>query len=194
MISPRLTEFLASLTRLDAVPVADVERMLLDAGGPVPPIWLDFHERYAGYVLELGDDSGVLGLAHERGTWLEPHALRLFRRQDRRVWGIACADIHPSYEYVLDTEGEFVGGPAESFDVYIEQFACIWTFTKTKFRGLPFKQIRSPEFRAEVLARASLEFVAEASDRYSKVWMDDRYLVVDNPETSELKDGWQRLD
>ena len=45
-----------------------------------------------------------------------------------KTWQIFCADGHPSYNYRLEQTGEFIGAPAESFDIHVERIARGWEF------------------------------------------------------------------
>jgi len=44
---------------------------------------------------------------------------------------IAGADVHPSFDYLLTPEGEFIGPPfpSESFDIKVERNALLWEFS-----------------------------------------------------------------
>lgn len=130
----------------------------------------------------------------EAATCHDPRKPLLFRRvATREVWGIACADAHPSYEFVLTTTGEFRHAPTERFDVFIEQSACIWSFTDVpKFRGVPYPTLDDEEFIAKLSARETLVEVPEASDSFTRVRIDDAYLVFEDPETGDFKDAWER--
>lgn len=193
MLSQRGQDFLASLERRPSVPTAQVEAILA-AAGVVNPAWLDFHQRYAGYVLDLGRDIAVLGLVFDAAEWFEPGEPRFFRVQHTgEIWGIACADAHPSYEYVLTVEGQFQGGLAESFDVFVEQSACLWWFrSRGKVRLCKISTIQDDEFRARLLERPTLQPVPEASDQFTRVLMDDEYLVFDDPREDRLSEVWER--
>ena len=94
---------------------------------------------------------------------------------------------------MLRVDGQFKGGPTENFDVFVEQNACIWSFTTDgKARVLPISQVQDEDFRARVLEQAALQPVTEASDRFTRVLMSDRYLVFDDPSEDRLMDAWER--
>lgn len=193
MLSKRALDYLATLKREPFMPTTEAEATLRAEGHPVFAVWLEFHERYAGYVMNLGEDVGVLGLIHESPRWLDPRKPRLFRGQREGFWYIICADIHPSYDYRLKQNGLFLGGPAESFDTYMEQQAMLWEFYSGRehCRHL-FPETEEPAFRDQILKRPTLRLVPEATDQFSRCLVDDEYLVVDNPEEERLRDAWRR--
>jgi hypothetical protein len=62
MLSERARRFLDQCERTTAVPTADAERILRAGGWPTAPAWLEFHDRYAGYVERIYRDAAVWGL------------------------------------------------------------------------------------------------------------------------------------
>jgi hypothetical protein len=91
-------------------------------------VWLTFHERYAGYSENLGGDVARWGLAFESASWLARRQVA-FIRFDGEITSIACADVHPSHDYLLFTEGEFVGplSVSSSFEIKVERDALSTT-------------------------------------------------------------------
>jgi hypothetical protein len=74
-----------------------VEQMLVDGGYPCPSVWLDFHERYAGYIEKFGKDAALWGLAHPRAIWVDTNSVEAEFDDSDESWTITCADVHPSY-------------------------------------------------------------------------------------------------
>lgn len=78
------------------MPLAELRAYLLAADlEPYGP-WLDFHEQFAGYELDLGNDLIVLGIGHDEPSWV-PRPFNYDR--ERGSTFITCADGHPSYDY-----------------------------------------------------------------------------------------------
>src|SRR5215467_1789624 len=111
MLSSRAVAFLSTLERRSFVPTRKVEEIIGNRGYPCYPKWLEFHERFAGYVETIGPDVAVWGLIHENPQWLLPMKADIDREPLQETWYITCADVHPSYNYRLDDKGEFLGNP-----------------------------------------------------------------------------------
>jgi len=189
-LSTRALKWLSTLERRSAVPVAEVESLILDAGLPCFDVWLDFHERYAGFVEPIGLDQAVWGLIHAAPSWLSPMRPEFDREPDEDTWYIACADAHPSYDYSLDNRGEFVGAPAESFDVIVERNALGWEFRQRgSTRALTGDELRGENFRQVFEKQIRPFLVPEASDKHSRYYLSPQYLLVENATTGDLRRG-----
>ncbi len=137
-LSPRATQFLKSLRRRPAVTDIPLIRAAFTSDGiDVPDVWVDFHNRYAGFVIDLGAGAlAVLGIAHRSAENMgrAGHGGLYYCWDDERPQGgalrVDCADAHPSFEFVLTDSGHFLGsgcgGGADSLDIKIEQWA-IWS-------------------------------------------------------------------
>src|SRR5262249_14302166 len=83
--------------------------------------------------------------------------------------------------YQMDNRGEFLGPPAESFEIHVERIAVGWQFGQlAQSRPLVQNELRDPAFRDLFETRLRNARIAEASDRYSTYYMTDRYLVVED--------------
>jgi hypothetical protein len=98
MLSERARRYLASLRRIKAVPTPEVERALREQGLPCFSAWLDFHERYAGYVEPLGAEVAIWGIVHENSHWIKPGRAAVEKSHGEEAeWLVACAEVHGSY-------------------------------------------------------------------------------------------------
>jgi hypothetical protein len=191
-LSSRARRFLATLERRPAVPTAEVEAIITGSGFPCFAPWLTFHERYAGYVERSAHDWFIWGLAHRNPYWLGANAVDVDSELDGKTWYITCADGHPSYTYRLEHTGEFLGGPAESFDIHVERLALGWEFKQRgAARVCSVDELRDPAFRQVFEARVKPYWVAEASDRFSRYYMSDSYFVVESVQSGALRRGYQ---
>jgi hypothetical protein len=174
-LSTRAQAYLATLCRYPAVPVADVAEALRRAECVPYPSWLDFHERYAGYVDPLGQESAILGLVHRESYWLTPGEASVEQQDDGR-YSVTCAEVHASFDYRLFEDGSFSsfggGGPCESFDVKIEQSAVLaeaWGDGRKWLRYYDLTTLPEGGLRGFCTA-VGAELVPEASDKFAEVW------------------------
>src|SRR5258708_6735285 len=96
MLTQRATRFLTNLERRSAIPTKEIESIIRSKGYPCFAPWLDFHERFAGYVEVWGRDWAIWGLAHGAPHWLAPQAAEIDREPHEETWYISCVDCHPS--------------------------------------------------------------------------------------------------
>jgi hypothetical protein len=194
MLSARAIAFLSTLERRPFVATRKVEEIIGNQGFPCYPAWLDFHERYAGYVETIGRDVAVWGLVHENPTWLLPMKADIDRESAQETWYITCADVHPSYNYRLDDKGEFLGNPAESFDEHVERMAVGWEFRREgNTQVIARDELRSQAFLSLFVNMVKSALVPEASDQYFTYYMDDHYLVVEDARTGKLRNAWRHV-
>lgn len=194
-LSSRAVGLLSTLERRPFITTRKVEDILRNQGGPCYPKWLDFHERFAGYVDSIGRDAAIWGLIHVIPQWLAPMKADIDREPLQETWYITCADVHPSYDYRLDDKGEFVGNSAQSFEKHVERIAVGWGFGRGRRTELiDSEELRSQAFLSLFHNTLKSAVVPEASDRYSTYYMDDRYLVVENAETGKLRRAWRHRD
>jgi hypothetical protein len=192
-LSPRAQRFLSTLERRPAVPTAEVEAIITARGFPCFAPWLEFHERYAGYVLR-GNDWFILGLVHRNSYWFGPNYPDVEAEIDGKTWYITCADGHPSYNYRLDNAGEFLGWPAESFDIHIERSALWWEFRQRGgVRVWSVDELRGPVGRATFERAVKQHLITEACDRFFRYYVSDAHFVVERVKTGELRLGYDRV-
>lgn len=192
-MTDRAIRYLATLQRVPTIPGRDVEKILADQGQPSFMPWLDFHERYAGYVEPLGADTAIWGLVHEQSYWIAPRRVRVTREVHEPIWYIACAEVHPSYQYLLDSNGEFLGVPAESFDIKVERNALRWEFASrpgvAQLRADEVPQLAPLDFARKVGA----ELVPAASDRYFRYYIGENHLLEEDAEEGQLWKVWHHV-
>jgi hypothetical protein len=182
-LSQRAQAYLATLRRGAFVPLDRVVDALKQAQYPTFDAWLEFHARYAGYEEHLGNDMAVWGIVHEHPYWLGPMEV-LAEREDSK-WRVTCAEVHPSYDYWLSSDGEFSscggGGRCESFDLKIERDALVHE---------AFAENRSWEFSPDLVEAAGsvralcrlvgASVVPEASDKYATSWRAPDVIVIED--------------
>ena len=190
MLSERARRYLGMCERYPAVPTADVERVLQAGGWLAPAAWLDFHDRYAGYVERIYRDMAIWGLAHLDSFWFGPLGVEVDSEDDGSLT-IYCAELHPSYGYRLDSAGRFLGCglEADCFDIHVERLALWGEFIDGGLARKEADQQRlgDPAFRAELLATLEGHLVAEATDSWFAVYSDGRTLVRDDVRESRLR-------
>jgi hypothetical protein len=186
-LSTLAERYLKSLARLPMPLTERVEKELKAEGLPVLESWLDFHERYAGYVEQIWHDRAVWGLMHFKPQWQAPKRLEYFNdfyeEQERII--INCADVHPSYEYQLDEKGKFGRDKASSFDKYIEQSALHWWFT-TQIGPEPLQRkfnLKDPKIIDNIKCHTKL--VEEASDEFTRAFLGYSILAYQDMETDQ---------
>jgi hypothetical protein len=131
----------------------------------------------------------VWGLVHDDPAWLLPRKAEIDREPNDNTWYVTCADVHPSYNYRLDDNGEFLGPPAISFDVHLERVALGWEFSlKGASRVLSKSEVQEQQFTE--LFNTSIKpphLIPEASDRYTRYYMSQRHLVVEDAASGSIK-------
>lgn len=189
MLTDKAKKYLSTLERRPFVPTEDVEKIILDSGYPCFPKWLDFHEKYAGYVELLGKDKAVWGLAHQSPTWLGSLAVEVSYDKKENSYDIVCADVHPSYNYVICESGEFMGFRSESFDIYVERKAVGYDFSF----GFDVKSVSGSELSEDVIDRVmgAENILIEASDAFSEYYFRDEFLLVKSLGDYSVR-GWIR--
>jgi len=192
MLTTRASNYLKTLERRPSIPVKEVEAIIRDQGFPVFDPWLDFHERYAGYVDIIYLDWAIWGLVHEDSYWLTPRKADITREPHRETWYITCADTHPTYNYQLTDKGEFLGHPAKSFDTAVEHLALLWEFCHMgKVRPLTSDELHALALRSEFLIYISQFLVEEASGNSIECYMSDTYLIES---VGGFRRGWVKIN
>src|SRR5690554_4111493 len=189
MLTDRAERYLETLDRVNFVPTEEIERILLENGHPCIRGWLDFHEKFAGYVEFIGQDRAVWGLAHESPSWMDPLSVEVEYDKKEGVFDIACADVHPSYNYLLSDSGVFWSFPSECFEIYVERKAVGYFFSE---KG-GVRSINDKEIEADLLKKMIKKdnIIVEATDKFSNYYRFKNYLVVENVATSKVH-GWVR--
>jgi hypothetical protein len=192
LLSKRAQSYLGTLVRIQPVPLGDVKKILRDSSYPCFDPWLEFHERYAGYVEPLGLDTAVWGLVHEEARWIGDRRVRVDRDAHEDQWFVACAEVHPSYNYLLDNRGEFLGVLAESFEIKVERNAVEWEFL-SQGRGVavPQSDLGDMSFIKRLREELRPHFVYEASDCYLRYYMSDRYWAIEDPDSDRVVEVWR---
>src|SRR5262249_20761021 len=92
---------------------------------------------------------------------------------------LACADIHMSYEMMIDLDGTFhCNGPeSSSYFLWTEQCAFQHEFFESR-RARVLRTAADPKWLADVLVpRLTGYRVPELSDEYGQVYATDRFVV-----------------
>lgn len=189
MLTNRARKYLATLKRVSFVPTKQVENLLSDCGCPCISKWLDFHEEYAGYVEVLGKDKAIWGLAHEKPTWQDPFSVDVDYDKKESSYDIVCADVHPSYNYILSDNGEFWGFPSGDFNIYLERKALGHEFSINSNVILVTQDELDQVMLHEVLKNENL--LSEASDRFYKYYAFKDLLLFEDLSDFKVK-GWRR--
>lgn len=172
---------LATYSREDPVPVPLLLELFHGAGVAPSEAWIEFHRAFAGYWEPLGGgEVAVWGLAVERGTGLyfQPRTLSFGRRSDAdgQPDRVFCADVHPSHDYYLKRDGEFVGLPfrSQSFWTKVERDAIEWSVMAERGRATSVRTERGsvPQLHGETL-------VVEASDAFARYYLSPSSLVLE---------------
>lgn len=187
MLSERARSYLSTLKRVTPVSTAMVERALKEQDVPCYPAWLEFHERYAGYVEPLGLEEAVLGIVHERSKWIVPKRAAVepsYESSASRF--VICAEVHPSYVYKLGDTGFFREPAASSFEVKLERSAARVAFFARRGAKAVRDQanIRAIDDRLD----SETQVVAEGSDEHYQLLLGDRIYAFRNLETGQVVD------
>lgn len=174
-LSRRAEAWLATLSRRPAPSVDEVLAAFLTQGIEPLEVWLDFHDRYAGYVEPIGAELAVWGLLHDRGVWAPNGRIDYEPDTGDGDSFVTCADVHPSYDYRLDQNGVLLAGPAASFDVHVERQALRWWFCAVGRPSCRFNVKKKSEIEE---IRSATTLVSEASDAEVEYYVGDRMLAV----------------
>lgn len=194
-LTKRAAAWLATLDRETPMPTADVERLIIAAGSTPHAVWLDFHEKYAGYIEEVGSsDIAIWGLARSASAspppmWFTPDSVVIVPPHDGFSEAIRCADVHPVHGYELGADGFFygLGGPARTFEVAIERHGVMKEFYdrgKVK-RTLVTDKANEPQHQ-KLLSDMAHALVPEASDETKKFYLEPKRLLQYDPFLDQL--------
>jgi hypothetical protein len=175
------THYLAQLERVAIPSTAFVEKRLAGRMPQVPAVWLDFHERYGGYVEPISStEDALFGLMFFETQWFTPMECELEDDPAADNAYIMCADVNPSYNFQLDKHGHLFAGPAECFEIHLERAALGKEFREGCANGTTF-HFKRDELEAALAAEFDQllagEPVAEASDKYHTYFRSEHLLV-----------------
>jgi hypothetical protein len=187
--------WLSTLVREQPLPTKVVEQLIRDAGGTPHPVWLDFHDRFAGYIEEVAPgDLAIWGLARPLeadppATWRQPESVFLTLPTDDNDERISCAEAHPVHEYELRANGAFMGagGPCPSFDMKVERQALMCEFRQAgTARKTLFTKSSDAPIHQQLLHDMAPFLVPEASTARAQYFLAPRRLVVFNPPFKQI--------
>jgi hypothetical protein len=188
-LSPRATAYLSTLRRTEPVPTRVVEDLLRASLAAPPATWLDFHERFAGYVEPLGNEAAAWGLTHRRSHWYTPMTVSIEGSLQPEAGAfIACADVHPSYVYKLGDTGFFRDPAAQSFERKVERNAVRVEFFA---RGTKASRVYELSAAAFVDRAKAAPLISEASDGFLRVYASERVFAVQRVKDERFIEGWQ---
>jgi hypothetical protein len=193
MLTRRALDYLATLQRDDPVPVSMVERMLIERGFEPYPAWLEFHAQFAGYWEPVGGSVAIWGLvlSNVSGQYNEPFQLYVTLDAKGKPSWVSCADVHPSFDYRLLTDGTFIGPPwlSASFAVKVERNALMWEFVKAgpARRVYDIDDVPITDLRESLLAELRPFHMPEASDQFANYYMSPDKLLLESLENDGLK-------
>lgn len=174
MLTERARQYLGTLERVTPVPAARVEQALREQGERCFPAWLEFQDRYAGYVQPLGFECAVFGIVHAQSWWIKPGWAAVSRSYESGAdWFVTCAESHPSFVYELGDTGLFKAPTASTFEIKLERDAVhVAFFARPGARRL----YPAPSDAADVARLAGkAALVVEASDEHYQAWVGDRF-------------------
>jgi hypothetical protein len=194
-LTKRAAAWLATLSRETPMPTTDVERLILVAGSTPHAAWLDFHDKYAGYIEEVGPgEIAIWGLARSASaspppTWFAPDSVSIVPPEYGFPEAIRCADVHPVRGYELGADGAFrgTGGPAETFEMKIERHGVMKEFYdrgKVK-QTLLTRKADEPQHQ-KLLSDMAHALVPEASGKAAKFYLEPKRLLQFNPFIKQL--------
>jgi hypothetical protein len=192
MLTHTAQNYLASLRRIEPVPTSEVERVIRTQGDPCPEVWLEFHDRYAGYVEPIGEDTAIWGLVHRDSYWIEPGRASI-EEIEKGLWYVTCAEVHPSYGYYLDNNGVFAGNQARSFDVKVERSALFSAFSAQGPVRMLVNELNEPDVILALRKDTAGQLETSASDEFSRYYRSTKYLVRENANTGNIVVGWMRV-
>lgn len=181
-LSMRAQRFIQTLERRPHVEDLGLVRAAIEeAGLTVTEPVLDFHQTFAGYMIDVWGEYGPLGIIHSEVTsiqsWFKP--MKVGGYLTAKSPSLACADIHMSYEMMIDLDGTFhCNGPeSSSYFLWTEQCAFQQEFFETH-RARVLRTAADPKWLAEVLLpRLTQHRVPELSDEYGQIYASDRFAV-----------------
>lgn len=181
-LSERARRYLDTWERRPCVDDLGLVRAAIEEVGlPVTEPVLDFHRTFAGYMVDVWGEYGPLGIIHPEvvsvQSWFEPKRVGGYVTADPP--SLACADIHASYEMMIELDGTFhCNGPeASSYFLWFERSALQHEFFSTR-RARVLRTKGSPQWLKDVfITRLSGLRVDALSDAYCETYVGDRFVV-----------------
>jgi hypothetical protein len=193
MLSQRAQKYLAQLHRDEPLPVAKVEQIIIAQGYPAHPAWLAFHEQFAGYHENIGSgNTAIWGLAFPTPRKSGGDAYKVYVNLHLGVpFFIACADVHPSFDYNLMPDGEFIGPPfpSENFSIKVERNTLLWEFSSAGpvQRVYDVDGVSLFDLRQQLLDELRGYLVPEASDKFANYYASPTKVLLESLENNTLK-------
>jgi hypothetical protein len=194
VLTRRAYAWLATLRRERAMPTARVERLILDIGGTPHALWLDFHDRYGGYVEEVGPgEVAVWGLARAKdaappNVFSQPDHVFIRGGDGECTEAIACAEANPVHQYELYADGWFngPGGSCPSFDMNVERHGLMHElFARGKIRERVLRDPNATESQ-QLLHEVAQWLVSEASTKDTQFFFTPDRLVRFDPAIKQI--------
>jgi hypothetical protein len=128
-LTQRAQVWLSTLSRERPLPTRIVEELIRDAGGTPHPVWLDFHDRFGGYIEAFGaGEVAIWGLARAKdavpaNVFGQPDQVFIRPAEGAEPESISCAEANPVHGYELYADGSFVGpgGSCTTFEMNVER-------------------------------------------------------------------------
>lgn len=185
VLSERAQRYLQTLKRRPHVSdLKQVRAALKKAGVPITQPVLDFHETFAGYVVEVWGDEGPLGIIHPtiqaHESFCQPMEVGGYLDDEEPEKSmLACADIHMSWEMLIELDGTYYcnGPESSSYFMWTEQNAYLWDFWNTRKcvqPELPSDTVKTARVLAKKLAAHRVDALC---DDYGQVYGSDRFAV-----------------
>jgi len=193
-LTKRAQAWLATLQRETPLSTAHVERLIVDAGRTPHAVWLDFHDRFAGFIEEVGPgDIAVWGLARAVDAdppraWIPPEDVFIRPADGELPEVIRCADAHPVHEFELAADGWFagIGGPCPSFDMKVERHGVLHEFfLRGRARRTVVKDGDAAE-RGKLIHGLAPWLIVEASSNDTQFFLTPARLVQYTPGLDQI--------
>jgi hypothetical protein len=185
-LSDRAQRYLQTFKRRPHVSDLQLVRKALKAADvPITQAVLDFHETFAGYLVDVWGDEGALGIIHPtieaHESFCEPMEVGGYLDDEEPEKSmLACADIHMSWEMLIELDGTYhCNGPlSSSYFAYTEQSAFMWDFWNSRVCERP----ELPEDGSKILADLEKDLarhrIDAVSDEYCQIYATDRFAVM----------------
>jgi hypothetical protein len=180
-LSRRARRFLQTWERRPYVEDLGLVRAAIEeASLPVTQPVLDFHRTFAGYITDVCGDKGPLGIIHREvspHSWFQP--MKVGGYLTAHPPSLACADIHISWEMMIDLDGTFhCNGPESSnYFLWTEQCAFLWEFAQTHRVRRVNLAAESDELASILLPRLADRRIDALSDEYGQLYATAELVV-----------------
>lgn len=183
-LSSNAIRYLRALRRYDMPSRVETARAIASEKCPAFDAWLSFQERFGGYEEVIAHDKAIWGIVHHTASFLTPERAAV-ERGEHGAWRVACADVHPAYDYWLDEEGIFCGCGefAERFEIKVERNALFWSVSVAQHRPWSVDFDNSLGLMVggvhELRKRLDAQKVDDASDKFAAYWSTPDLIIVD---------------